>query len=368
MKSKWTALLALVFVAATAAGGSMYLQPLVTGGTLTGTALDDNSAADLPRRAVICSGRVEAVGGEVDVASVIGGRLEEVRVREGEAVKQGQVLAVLEGQRQKADGAVAQENVRLAKAKLTRLIAGNGGEEIAQALAAAKAVEAELIYERRSLERFRALGAKAVITREELDQKRQRVEHLEHQWESQRKHHEALVRGPIREEIETARAELSLAEAQLAKCQVELDLLLVRAPTAGTVLKLYRHSGDSVLIDDITPILRLANTSHLQIRLEIDEADVTHVGTGLRGGFKVRGVAGTAGNLTVKTIVPAFGPKRLFNPDASARHDGRTLEVLCDVQGRIPLFPGQRVTAEFPISEPIKHHDVSRSRHQDPQP
>ena len=60
-----------------------------------------------------------------------------------------------------------------------------------------------------------------------------------------------------------------------------------------------------------------------------------------------------AGRLTVKTIVPAFGPKRLFNPDASARHDARTLEVLCDAEGKARLYPGQRVTAEFPLDHTV---------------
>jgi HlyD family secretion protein len=353
MKSRLTHVVSFLLVAAMAGGASVYLQPFVTASRLDESVANDSHAHSSPRSVIICSGRVETVDGEVDVASVIGGRLAAVRVSEGEIVEKGQILAELEGQRQIADVAVAQQNVRLAKSRLARLAAGNGAEEIAQALAAAKAVEAELLYERRSFERWRTLSAKAVVSREELDQKKQRVEHLNHQLESQLKHYEALRRGPLGEEIQTAEAELALSEAQLAKANVEDALRFVRAPMSGTVLKLYRHSGNSVLIDDITPILRLANTDRLLVRLEIDEADVPLVQPGLQGGFKVRGVAGMAGRLTVKTVVPAFGPKRLFNPDASARHDARTLEVLCDAEGKTRLYPGQRVTAEFPLDHTV---------------
>jgi multidrug efflux pump subunit AcrA (membrane-fusion protein) len=341
----------LLVVAVAAGGGSLYLQPYMTATSTNEAVADDAYAMDSPLHPIISSGRVETVDGEVDISAQIGGKLGEVRVREGQKVEKDQILAVVEGERQIADVRVAQENVRLAKSRLAHLQAGNGAEEIAQALAAAQAVEAELLYEQRSYERSRKLRAKAVISPEELDQKKQRVEQLQQQLESQRKNFEALRRGPLVEEIEIAKAELALAEAQLAKANVEQELRFVRAPMSGTVIKLHRHAGDAVMIDQITPILRIANTDHLQIRLEIDEADVPLVEAGLVGSFSIRGVAKSAGNLTVRTIVPAFGPKRLFNPDASARHDARTLEILCDAESASPLYPGQRVTAEFRISK-----------------
>jgi multidrug resistance efflux pump len=348
MKSKWIKLILLLAVAATAGGASVYLQPFGSHGADEAVA-DDALAHARSHRVIITTGRVETIDGEVDLAAEIGGRLSEVRVREGDAVTKGQVLAVLQGERQIVDVTVAEENVALAKSRLARLIAGNGAEEIARALSSAKAIEAELIYEQRSLDRWRTLGAKAVVSQEDLDQKRQRVASLQHQLESGRKNYEALRRGPLAEEIATARAALAVAESQLSKAKVEHELRFIRAPIDATVLKVYRHAGDAVMIDQVTPILRLANTDRLRIRLEIDEADVPLVQPGISGQFKIRGISTTAGRLKVKTIVPSFGPKRLFNPDASARHDARTLEVLCEIQDSVPLYPGQRMTAEFEI-------------------
>jgi hypothetical protein len=55
--------------------------------------------------------------------------------------------------------------------------------------------------------------------------------------------------------------------------------------------------------------------------------------------------------LTIRTVLPQFGPKRLFNPDTSARLDTRVLGVLCDVlEAEIPLYPGQRITARAPAA------------------
>jgi HlyD family secretion protein len=102
-----------------------------------------------------------------------------------------------------------------------------------------------------------------------------------------------------------------------------------------------------------TPILRIADTSRLRIRLEIDEPDVACLRVGQGGAFQVRGMEEAEGRLVVKTIIPMFGPKRLFNPDTSARNDTRTIAVLCEPRDdRIPLFLGQRVTAYLGETRP----------------
>ena len=50
--------------------------------------------------------------------------------------------------------------------------------------------------------------------------------------------------------------------------------------------------------------------------------------------------------IVLVVVLLVFGPKRLFNPDTSARYDTRTLAALCDpLDSRVPLYPGQRVTA-----------------------
>jgi multidrug resistance efflux pump len=231
--------------------------------------------------------------------------------------------------------------------------AGNGQEEIDQALFELQSVEALLSFETASSQRTADLHARNAMTAEQLDQKGQRVAQLQRQRDSLRKRHEALVRGALPEEIAVARAELASAEQRLHRAGVENEYRFVRAPMAGTVVKVYRHGGDSVLIDQPCPIVRLADPTRLRVRLEIDEADVPRVRAGMSGTFSIPGDAGEPGRLTVRTILPLFGPSRLFNPDTSARQDNRTLDVLCDSgETSLPLYPGQRVTAVFrPQSE-----------------
>jgi multidrug efflux pump subunit AcrA (membrane-fusion protein) len=296
--------------------------------------------------AVVCSGRVESVDGEVDVASQVAGRLAEVRVKEGDMVERGQVVAVIDGPRQAAELAVAEANVALARSKVKQLEAGTGKEEIQQALCEAESVDALLIYESMSLTRMHRLYKISALSADDYDRQRQRVEQLRRQRDGLRKRHEALKRGSLPQEIDVARSELALAEERVRRTEVERDLLLVRAPTNGKVLEVYRHQGDSVATDQ--PTVRMADTTRLRIRLEVDEANVARLRPGLGGTFRIRGATSDVGRLSLTTIIPAFGPKRLFNPDTSARYDTRILSVFCEpADSRLPLYLGQRVTASL---------------------
>ena len=151
---------------------------------------------------------------------------------------------------------------------------------------------------------------------------------------------EALFRGALPEDI-------ALAEAEVASAQAAYDLRLVRAKTDGVILELKRHSGDFVTVNFPTTILRMANTRKLQVRLEINELDVYRIKTGMNGEFTTFGADKTGGKLTVKTILPSFAPRRLFEPDSTARMDTRTLQVLCEISDDAQIYCGQRLTATF---------------------
>ena len=338
-----------VILICVAAGGAVYLWQSPE------LAWEDQAVAEVPTRftapKIVCSGRVESVKGEVDLSSQTTGQLMEVLVTEGDLVQKDDVLAVMDVSRQKAEMLIAKQNVRVARAKLDKLEAGNGKEEIQQALHAVRSVEAQLRYQKKHLKRNRELVKHNAVSKDEYDKSVEAVGEFEHLLKSRQQQYEAQRRGALPEEVAVAKVELELAEAQLERARVEYGYRLVRSPMSGVIQIVYRHAGDSVTTDEFAPIVRLVDTRSLRLRLEIDEIDVRLVREGMQGNFEIRGSANQAGELTMTAIVPAFGPKRLFNPDTSARLDSRTLDVLCRIdQSNLPLYPGQRVTAFFEVT------------------
>lgn len=300
------------------------------------TAAEPNSAT--AARKLVCVGRVEPVDGEVEVSAQMSGTLIAVRVREGEWVTNGTVLAEVAAPREKAA-------LDLAVAKLERVKAGNGKEEIAASEAARDAVAAELEFAEAEYQRAIKLREQQIVAEDILDERRQRATTLRKQLTTATKQAEAMKRGPLPEEI-------ALAEAEVAATRAVHELRLVRAQTDGAILHLYRHTGDFVTMFQPTPILRMADTKRLRVRVEVNEQEAHRARSGLAGEFTVFGVKEMSGRLVMKTVLPSFAPRRLFEPDSTARMDTRTLNILCEMQGALPpIHSGQRVMATFPLTD-----------------
>lgn len=280
---------------------------------------------------LVCVGRVEPVDGEVEVCAQMSGTLTAVRVREGDWVTNGTVLAEVDACREEAA-------LKLALARLARVKAGTGREEISAAEASRDAIAAELAFADSELRRTMRLRASQIVAEDELERRQQSVDMLRKRMIAAEKQWEALKRGPLPEEV-------AVAEAEAAAAQAAYDLRFIRAQADGVILELRRHAGDFVAVNYPTPVLRMANTRKLHVRLEINEQDAGRMRIGMQGSFTAFGTAKPAGELLVKTILPAFAPRRLFEPDSTARLDTRTLRVLCEVAANSEVFAGQRVTA-----------------------
>jgi len=171
----------------------------------------------------------------MEVCAQMSGTLTAVFVKEGDWVTNGTVLAEVDARREKAA-------LDLALAKLARVKAGNGKEEIDAAEASRDAIAAELAFAESELQRAVKLSENKVLAEYELERKRQEADTLRKQMFSAEKQAEALKRGPLPEDI-------ALAEAEVASAQAVYDLRLVRAESDGVILELQRHGGDFVAVN-----------------------------------------------------------------------------------------------------------------------
>ena len=224
-----------------------------------------------------------------------------------------------------------------------------------------KALEARLAYETTNLDSLRRLYQKRALASDELQRKMHEVEQMSRQRDALQKHYEAVRRGPLPEEIEVARGQLAVAEARLQRARVEHDFHLIRATQLGdhprNLSPCRRFRGHRV--PDADPADRRHEPPANPARSE-RAGRPSPRGRPARARFRSEGETEVAGQLVVKTIVPMFGPRRLFNPDTSVRNDTRTVAVLCEPADlQIPLLLGQRVTAFLVDTSPKTHVRVA---------
>ncbi len=165
----------------------------------------------LPRGFAAGNGRIEAT--EIDIATQSPGRIAEIRVREGDYVQAGAVLARMDTEVLRAQLAEAEARVReaeLARVTSRSTVAQRQSERVAaEALVAQYRAESEAAGKR--LRHSRALVGEGAVSRQQLDDDRARVEAAE-----------AMIRA-AEARVMAARAAVAAAESQIPQAQSVVD-------------------------------------------------------------------------------------------------------------------------------------------------
>jgi HlyD family secretion protein len=212
-----TALVVLVVLAGAAALLWQLRQTDAGATLLQGLFTDDG----VPEGFAASNGRIEAT--EVDVASKLAGRLTEVRVREGDRVGSGDVVARLDTESLEAQ-------LRQARAEMNR-----SRQESAHASAVVAQRESELEYAQRELRRAQRLAAQGqFVSEESVDQSRTAVHTAE-----------AALRA-ARVQVAASEAGIEAAEATIERIGVDIADSELRAPRSGRVLYRLAEPGEIV--------------------------------------------------------------------------------------------------------------------------
>jgi HlyD family secretion protein len=299
---------------------------------------------------VECPGRVESRQGSVDVYSDLSGRLDSVLVDEGDTVLPGSRIAIIDAWSEKGQMESAHARLLCSQRELRKKEIGVGKEELEASRSKIAALEAERVLASLNTNRSRELFAKHAEAARALDENETSLKSLVARIDSAQKEYKALLRGGTPEDMELARAQVSLSEAQLAEASFRYSKRFVLAPTRGTVVKRYRTRGDFVSIYFPTPIVRILDAEGLRIRAEIPESEVYNVQAGLGAQIFVPSQSEQVGIARTERLVPEFGAKRLFSSDITQRIDVRTIELLCEIKkASVILYPGQRVTLRIQL-------------------
>jgi HlyD family secretion protein len=207
-------------------------------------------------------GRVE--GERVPVACEYAGRLKELRVREGEEVAAGQILAVFDETQARSRLARSHEAVKAAEAqaRATRAALELLEREVPIEIEAA---EAAVALARATVGRAesatRLAGVPAELLNSDLEVARASLARSEKQLEQIR-----LGRDRIRvkaEEVSALEAQVQLTRAALSEAETALTGLTVRAPSSGVVVS--RIAGPGQVLPEGSRLLELVDLDALYL-------------------------------------------------------------------------------------------------------
>lgn len=250
-------------------------------------------------------------------------RLDRLLVAEGDDVAEGQLLAEFADAAQK-DAAVAQAEAAVAefRASLDRIRAAGRPSEIAaqRARIAALAAQQELAErEAERAERLLPTGAGAVAA---ADRARAAAVRLAAERAQAEAELDSLLSSRP-EDIALAQARLAAAQAALAKAQADAELSRVRAPFAGTILRIIARPGDQVGSDGL---LEIGDVTRMDIVADVYETDLPRLRVGAPAEVVVPGEARRF-NATLRGIGWTVRRTTQGNTDPVAAVDSRTVEV-----------------------------------------
>lgn len=212
----------------------------------------------------------------VDLAFEESGRVEEVLVKEGAAVKAGDVLARLDDTRYKIARDRAQAQVQVADSQLTLLLAGSRLEEIEAGKARLRAAKANRVLSEKICAREKQMGNAS--SQQARDQACYAAAANRAAEDEAQKALDLLLSGTRIEEIDVARATLNEAKVALADAERALNNCVLRAPSDAVVRSRLKEAGD--MVGASAPIFELALMQPLWARVYIDESNLGQIAMG----------------------------------------------------------------------------------------
>lgn len=242
----------------------------------------------------------------------VGGRVERVDVKRGDAVAGAAPLAALDSSLEKTAREARAAEVDAAKAQVALLKAGARPEEIRALEARVRAVKTTEALLTKNLARERELEKRGVSSHAMVDELETKLHTTTADREGLEQQLKGLKRGARSQEIAGASSRAEAADKTLSVQTERVGRHVLKAPRDGVVLDVHVESGEVVAPG--APVVTVGDTTHpfADVFVPIGKVDGIRVGT--RGSVRVDSTA-AAFPATVEHVsrTTEFTPRYLFS-------------------------------------------------------
>jgi len=210
---------------------------------------------------------------EVDVSSLSGGRVVRLAVNEGDSVRAGDTLAVLDRGELVADLQAQAARAQSAAAQYRDLQAGARPEEVLAARAELAAARADAELADSNFVRMQKLAASRVVAAQDLDRARAARDAAHAKARASAENLRMRETGYRTQQVNAARDAATAAQAQLAGARSRADELVLTAPITGVVLLKNFQTGE--VAQPGMAVVTLGDPDSLWMRVYVDAPRMT---------------------------------------------------------------------------------------------
>jgi HlyD family secretion protein len=321
-RRRWPILIALLAVAVAAAGGAYRYWPRAQPTFLT------------------LYGNVDVR--QVDLAFNASGRLQQLHKEEGDAVKAGETVAVMEADTYRDAVALARARLDAQRAVVDRLEAGSRPEEVARDRAQVDAnraavADAELLLKRRT-----ELVASGNVSRQLYDEAKNAYDSARARLDLSQQVSRLTELGPRREDIEQAKALVRSEDSIVSLAERRLADTVLKSPADGIVLSRIVEPG--AMVSPANPIFTVSLVDKVWVRTYVSEPDLGRI----RPGMAVTVVTDTDPTRPYEGWIGFISPTAEFTPKTV-----ETTELRTQLVYRLRVFiktPDDRLRQGMPVT------------------
>jgi len=226
---------------------------------------------------VVAPGKLEPVGDVKTVQMPVGGVLDQILVKDGQRVRQGQILMRLDNEATvdregsiRAGLAAKQQQLRLKQVELNRYLNLNDTEQ--------QVLRRNLELENQILRRLESLQKNGATSELQYLQQRNKVREVE--GEIEKNAVDRLRQTAILEQsIQQLQGELADLRSKLTELTINIRYQDLRSPVDGVVFDL-KPKGQGFVAQTSEPVMKIVPFSALQAKVEIDSSDIGFVRVG----------------------------------------------------------------------------------------
>jgi len=243
------------------------------------------------------------VGAQVKVGARISGRVEKLFVKQGDYVKAGQLIAIIEhADLQREVEKNYQEHLQ-AQAQHEKVIK-TYPENIKAQKSVISVIKADLAQLKREKERLLALYQEGLISKNDLERIERDVEVKENQLASELAKLSALEEE-YNQELKRTQALVLATKNQYEASKVKLSYALIYSPIDGYVSEVSTQQGETVVAGLNAPtFITVIDLSKLEVHCYIDETDIGKIKPGMPARFRVDSFPDKVFEAKVRTIYP----------------------------------------------------------------
>ena len=257
--------------------------------------------------------------GNVEIRQVllgfrVAGRLADIYFEEGENVKEGELLGILDPVPYEIKCAESKAMLIEAQSNLEKMRSGNRLEEVRKEQANREQIRASLELAEIEHNRLSRLFSENAVSKNDLDRATSNRDSLRAQLESASASLALMRQGYRSEDIKSAEAAVELAAAQMNYAEISLQDTKLHSPSSGTILTRITEPGTVVATGQ--PVYAMALKAPLQVRAYISEPQLGHVRLGMKGKIYTDSYSEPIeGTLNFIASEAEFTPKQVQTPE-----------------------------------------------------